>query len=677
MHGCASVRIPFDATSKSGSALVLVRVGVGVNINTTYPTSNVTFPTSTSDDDGGGGGEIVAVGESGTVGEGGVVVVAIRRVDASPLSALSGSMMLPGGVLLCTPTATSGGPWANIVLEAPPTALGEKERIAIAAASMASADLQTVAAIGLLRCTPGSDDDVESEAGVRALVPIALSGTCAGAVQGALLGVCVALLVSVGATCAVKAVRGVGWAQAAATTRCPSLMLSVWGFLQMGFVVCGARLLTAPEEDGGDVVLGGVGVVVGGVLPGVYVLLAWTVVSRRCYRLAQVPGAVAGRHGAVVWARGTWLPSYELDSAVYPVSRAHSVVVGRTRRASPLWAGLSVIQPVAMLLVVFVQGTSCSVMLIIAGVVLAMLGCVHAVFRPHRMVGSNYLQAVAMLLNACILFVASSLVRDPLNIPALDSNRAISMLQVGLSVCRLSLSVGSFVYMRLYRKTVFARCNEDGVLKDEEDGSLPTPVFDVRGSLYGRCCGVCMQHSSDSLLLSQVVSQPALDTDLVIPSAPHAACSQPPPPPSPRLPDTPPYQPPTDTAPNRKATKHADPVPRSTSSKAAPSALSSMFAPKTNTQFADSIISTVMNNHRGYIPMERPYSMLWEGDPAEDDDDDDELSSLQDDDMVSTPPPSSPHQDGSVSDSHKSINDDASDDLMSLPDSDSGNNVEL
>eukprot|EP00658_Telonema_sp_P-2_P003517 TRINITY_DN11308_c0_g1_i7.p4 TRINITY_DN11308_c0_g1~~TRINITY_DN11308_c0_g1_i7.p4 ORF type:complete len:107 (+),score=31.01 TRINITY_DN11308_c0_g1_i7:149-469(+) len=87
--------------------------------------------------------DIVAVGASGTVGEGGVVVVSIRRVDASPLSSLSGTMTFPAGVLMCTPTATSSGPFVNMELEAPPTALGEKERIAIAAVSMASADLQT------------------------------------------------------------------------------------------------------------------------------------------------------------------------------------------------------------------------------------------------------------------------------------------------------------------------------------------------------------------------------------------------------------------------------------------------------------------------------------------------------------------------------------------------------
>ena len=106
-----------------------------------------------------------------------------------------------------------------------------------------------------------------------------------------------------------------------------------------------------------------------------------------------------------------------------------------------------------------------------------------------------------------------------------------------------------------------------------------------------------------------------------------------------------------------------------------------MFAPKTNTQFADSIISTVMNNHRGYIPMERPYSMLWEGDPADDDDGGgvDELASLEQDDLLGIPLLSS-HNGDTGSDSEHSSQDSArsngtSDDLMSLPNSD--NVIEL
>ena len=44
--------------------------------------------------------------------------------------------------------------------------------------------------------------------------------------------------------------------------------------------------------------------------------------------------------------------------------------------------------------------------------------------------------------------------------------------------------------------------------------------------------------------------------------------------------------------------------------------------------FNDTIISSVINNHRGYIPMERPYSLLWQ----EEDEEDDDLQTLHADD---------------------------------------------
>ena len=58
--------------------------------------------------------------------------------------------------------------------------------------------MQTVAAMSLLRCSPGDSATVETDSTIRALVPVALSGTCAGAVQGAMLAVA-----AVGVICAV------------------------------------------------------------------------------------------------------------------------------------------------------------------------------------------------------------------------------------------------------------------------------------------------------------------------------------------------------------------------------------------------------------------------------------------------------------------------------------------
>ena len=607
--GCTAVSIPFDATYGGKSARVLVHVDVGspahAYLNGSYPTQGAVLPTSQP-------GSIAAAPASSTFLHGGVLVVDVVRTDANPLDARGGTVELPRGPFLCvSPSGRTGVPAVRVALLAPPPVLTTAERAAIATVSAGSADLQTVAAIGLLRCSPGAEEDVETDAGVRALVPVALSGTCAGAVQGAFLAIGVAALASVCVTLVVMRVRGVGWTAAAAVTRCPGLVIAVWAFVQMGLVVCGARLVT-----GNSLVLGAAGVAAGGALPVVCVALTWGVVSRRCYRLAQTPKAAAGRSGLVVRLRSLLLPSYELDGDAHPVSKAYSAVVGRSRRPSCLWSALPVMQPVVMLLVVFVQGAMCSTSLIVAGVVLLLLGAVcHMLFRPHRILAANHLQGGAMALNAAVLIVASKLVSDPLDLSAVGANRAIAMIQVGLSVSRMAHTVGTVVYMRLFGTAVFQLCDpsyENMVGPDSDDSpttslSIPSvaPVFEY--------ISPCSQYTTNRRKRRVVVEEDLLAplTPVVVDDPHH----QQPQPDEEELvshrsttpilsdrgsvdDDTPPAPPPASAPPKKKVAK------------------------KTNTQFSESIISTVVGNHKGYVPMERPYTMLWESDDDDLDDDD-------------------------------------------------------
>ena len=68
--------------------------------------------------------------------------------------------------------------------------------------------------------------------------------------------------------------------------------------------------------------------------------------------------------------------------------------------------------------------------------------------------------------------------RDPLDVAALDANRAFSMFQLGLSVIRLTHTGGSMLYLRLYGGDMFERGNSDGSLS--EDGLAPRYVFEVK-----------------------------------------------------------------------------------------------------------------------------------------------------------------------------------------------------
>ena len=285
-EGCTALTLPFTATASGAAASLLLHIASPLaSLNTTYPLADRVLTTTKPD-----AMQVVVVAAKFTL-SGVVMVVDVRRVDANPTSTIKGSIAIPeDSILLCTPsdyllTPHNGLPWANVDFSAPPTPLNDGERTVVAITAFAAADLQTVAAIGMLRCSPGSDEDVESEAGIRALVPVALSGTCAGAVQGALLAIGAAGVLSVMAMSIVKTVKKLSWVEAAAMVRCPGVVIAVWAFVQMGLVVCGARLTTG----GSDVVLGVVGVLAGALLPIMCIGLAWGVVSVAATGLHSYP----------------------------------------------------------------------------------------------------------------------------------------------------------------------------------------------------------------------------------------------------------------------------------------------------------------------------------------------------------------------------------------------------
>ena len=435
---------------------------------------------------------VQAEGASQTFQFGSLVVIDVKRLDSSPLSSLSAVVVVPPEAFVCTQNASlqqGGIPWFNLFLSGPAPTLTVKEKQAVAVVSALSAavaaDMQTLAAVSLLRCSPGDTENVETDAGIRALVPVALSGTCVGAVQGALLTLGIVALVTFLGTVVFKTFRKISWGEAAATLRFPGIFLAAWAFLQMGLVVCGGRLVTASANIS-DSVLGGIGVVLGTAVPFVIMGLAYFVVSRRCYRLE---GKKAGP--VTSWARRVFLPEYELDTIGVPISKAYSTVVGRSRRLSCFWAGLPLFQPVILVFVIFAQGAVCSSLLIIAGVIMMLVAAVcHVIFRPHRIMAANILQGCAMALNAAILMVAAKLVEDPINAGALGANRVISMIQIGLSLSRIVHSAGSAGYMFLWGAKVFTRVTSPSTKKTTDscdcDETLIQPEFEYNALLCGR-----------------------------------------------------------------------------------------------------------------------------------------------------------------------------------------------
>lgn len=495
-------------------------------------------------------------------------------------------------------------------------ALSVAEQQTIATISAVAPSLQTVAAVGLLRCSPGSVETSETDAGVRALVPIALTGTCAGAVQGALLGVASAGVISIIATAVLMRVRGISWMNAAAVTRCPGAMLGVCGFMQMGFVVCGSRLILL-SSDATDTALGIIGVGLGATLPLVNICLAWGVISRRCYRIGLTQTARKESTRGGIWLRSVLLPEFELDTSTLPVSKAYSTLVGRSRLVGSVWAAVPVSQPLIMMVVVFVHGAGCSAVLIVAAVcMLLVAGVCHVWFRPHRILVSNYLQSCSMTLNGGMLLAGSKLTTDPQNPSALAATQYIAMAQVALSCVRLCHSVGAFLYMHRFRQASYMLVEPDGHEAVLENPQLPQPPTDDATN-YPTFVFEYLVGSARRIKLHEEVNTP-----VVLPMLPILPIST-----------TPTVQ--SQLSENRAqalskpiATQRCEKLvkkPRnteqlrtttaSTLKQQSPKKLQPSFfaATSKNTRpFHRDIVSTVLNNHRGYVPMELPYTVYWE-----------------------------------------------------------------
>eukprot|EP00658_Telonema_sp_P-2_P013427 TRINITY_DN15083_c0_g1_i5.p1 TRINITY_DN15083_c0_g1~~TRINITY_DN15083_c0_g1_i5.p1 ORF type:complete len:1156 (-),score=46.76 TRINITY_DN15083_c0_g1_i5:105-3422(-) len=504
-QGCSPFAIPFDATNNGASARLLIHLDQGNvdYVNTTLEMTMRPFISTPS--------TIEANGASQTFQFGSLVAVDIKRLDPNPLSSLSAVVVVPPESFVCVQNASlqqGGIPWFNLYLSGPDPTLTEKEKQAVAVVSALSAavaaDMQTLAAVSLLRCSPGDTENVETDAGIRALVPVALSGTCVGAIQGALLTMGIVALVTFLGTAIFKTIRRIPWGDAAATLRFPGIFLAVWAFLQMGLVVCGGRLVLASPTS--DKALGAIGVALGICVPFVFMGLAYCVVSRRCYRLA---GKEAGP--GTFWARRILLPEYELDTISIPISKAYSTVVGRSRLLSCFWAGLPLFQPVILAFVIFAQGAVCSSLLIVSGVLMMLVAAVcHIIFRPHRILAANILQGCAMALNAAILMVAAKLVGDPINAGALGANRVISMIQIGLSVLRILHSAGSAGYMFLWGAKVFTRVSTPSTKRTIEccdcDEMFIQPEFEYNAPLSGS--GTLVAPSSSNVYGSTSIEPP-------------------------------------------------------------------------------------------------------------------------------------------------------------------------
>ena len=109
-----------------------------------------------------------------------------------------------------------------------------------------------------------------------------------------------------------------------------------------------------------------------------------------------------------------------------------------------------------LLAVVFVEGALCSVVLFMAAMAMLAAGLVlHLGFRPQRVLVSNFVQAVAMTLNACTLFVSGLLVSNPLEGTVLGASRSLAKVQLALTAIQVLHDASVAVYMYFWARGTF------------------------------------------------------------------------------------------------------------------------------------------------------------------------------------------------------------------------------
>jgi hypothetical protein len=381
--------------------------------------------------------------------------------------------------------------------------------------------LQAVVGLGLLRCTPGDlrNDDLN----VRGLVPVALSNSCEGAVQGALLAIgCTAIFNILGmlfvkhqrtktikVSVVVKASTaqpsdddhdgdyvdvppskmevGCSWWEAASLAMCPSITLAVASLLQMGLIVCGGRMI----QDGLGVALGMVGVLVGLVLFPLFPFLVWLLVSRRCYQLAPTPEAPAKL--ILPWL----LPCYVLDSDVLP-TKAFSHLVFQRRYPHFIWAMLPVLQPTIMFFPTMAAPGYCSGLLLFAAVFFALVGAIVLISRPYFIAVQNITRGSSLLLTAIVVGLSARLAMRPGDATVASIVALLAMAQTAVSVVQI-LHSGLYLVVMKLKGDVWFRVTSPSLkvartaqqpsspLLDDEDAQNaeihPIPVFNVIGYL--------------------------------------------------------------------------------------------------------------------------------------------------------------------------------------------------
>ena len=355
---------------------------------------------------------------------------------------------------------------ASLLDDASMTAVEVLSVVAAVTAPLVVSELQVVAGFQMLDCAPSATSWFDRS--IRALSPVAITDTCEGLVAGNLL---VLILLAVASAfvaslymclkngsiaqtnisrSAADKIPKVTWLESAAATRCPSVVFLVAVAMQSGMMVCGVRLL----QGDGYGALGGIAIGVAFAHPVAALLITEMIIPRRCYRITEElwwlwsnptkfhriasvfytpsPKSPSPKQLAV----RLFLPRCELDGNIAP-SKAFAAFVANTRFPHTFWASFPSLLPLALGIPSLASGSTCTALFGFVAAIYVVFACVYFILMPHRVIASNWLLGVALLLNALLAILAGLASDQRGGDAALDGYTTVAILQMVVTCLRV------------------------------------------------------------------------------------------------------------------------------------------------------------------------------------------------------------------------------------------------
>eukprot|EP00742_Colponemidia_sp_Colp-10_P013443 GILJ01015183.1.p1 GENE.GILJ01015183.1~~GILJ01015183.1.p1 ORF type:complete len:1320 (-),score=112.96 GILJ01015183.1:479-4438(-) len=358
--------------------------------------------------------------------------------------------------------------------------------VAVGGAS-AAVDAQALALIGLVDC--GAEGDAgKSRKGYRSLSPVAIRDSCEGVLIGNIIALGSVAAIQIVAVLLLYSLRKMAIPAAMALARAPSILVTVSTLLLTSLSVCGPSLI----RDG-QATPGGLSIVIAVIIPSSFPLLSALFASRRL------------EHVEYDWSR-RWktfasyvLPMTQLDPS-YPSVNAFGSIIGSNRLLGSQWSMVSLLSFFAGLPLSFAYQGNCIPLFGLSASLFYVSAFGVALTRPRRVLASDVLHVVVLLLNGSLMGISAGLLKSPgtnvLEVAttgigyALTGTTGIRIVLMALAMGTKLLAARGFVKgirtvpleetaRRAAMSPALGRRNKlnfEGLMEEEESGILMVPL---------------------------------------------------------------------------------------------------------------------------------------------------------------------------------------------------------